>query len=258
MKKYKKKVLHVPLSKISDYSSSANSNIIYDDNVKLKAENIKVFSIISAYNKKVRVFNSNNNKLWSGSIFLYQVNKKFYTYIRIIKESIPNIYIYIYTLFMIFFILLICITYSNINDSYYYISEYNNLINDITESSVSTVDSINLYKNKISINSYLNIINKSIPDTYDVYKSNFPVNYGAKSLFIQYNQPDIGNKYNESIILNKVKDLHIYEMIIECDNYKDKISQLEMQINDYNIANSNLLKDIKDIIKEFKSEHKKS
>src|SRR5271155_1541778 len=93
-----------------------------------------------------------------------------------------------------------------------------------------------------------NTINKSIYNLNDFYK-----NGEVKSISIQQRQLNINSKYGESIILNKVKDLHIKEIISECNNHKDKILQLEMQINKNKLANSNLVKDINDILKEIES-----
>jgi len=197
------KVLHLSWSEVFDYSSNVDINIKYDD-VKLKAGNVKVSP--SAYNKRVKVFNSN---------------------------SLSSMYIYIYILFIILFILFICVTYSNVND--FYMNESDDLMDYTIDSPVNN-------SNKIDIISYLNTINKSIPNIHDVNK---------------VNQQNINDKYNGSTILNKVKDLHLNEMIIECDFYKDKVLQLEIQISNNKVANSNIVKDINDILKEIEYERKK-
>jgi len=197
------KVLHLSWSEVFDYSSNVDINIKYDD-VKLKAGNVKVSP--SAYNKRVKVFNSN---------------------------SLSSMYIYIYILFILLFILFICVTYSNVND--FYMNESDDLMDYTIDSPVNN-------SNKIDIISYLNTINKSIPNIHDVNK---------------VNQQNINDKYNGSTILNKVKDLHLNEMIIECDFYKDKVLQLEIQISNNKVANSNIVKDINDILKEIEYERKK-
>jgi len=233
--KKKGKVLHISLSELFDYkylhnikSNYCNINIIYD--------NICIDDI-THINRKVKGIDS--TKLSLDNKLLYQVNDKYYIYR--VKSSLPGMYIYIYMLFMVSLIILICIICSSIDNSH--VSDYDNLIN-------YTIDSIN--DKRIDIKSLFNSINKSIPNIYDINKNN-----PTKSLFIQYNQQNINNRFNESIILNKVKDLHIGEIIQECEFYKNKILQLEMQIHNNKAANSNLIKDLGDIMREFESERKK-
>ena len=206
------KVLHLSWSEVFDYSSNININIKYDS-VKLKTVTRsatknhpgKVTLSPDAYNNRIKTFNNN---------------------------SLSSMFIYIYILFMILFILFKCVIYSKVNDF--------NMSESISTN--YTIDFPVNNSNKVDIKSYLNTINKSIPNIHDVNK---------------VNQQNINDKYNESTILNKVKDLHLNEMIIECDFYKDKVLQLEMQISNNKVANSNLVKDISDILKEIEYERKK-
>jgi hypothetical protein len=94
----------------------------------------------------------------------------------------------------------------------------------------------------------LNTINRSIPNVNKVNQ--------VDSNFIQYKQYCVDNKYNESVILNKVKALHLGEIVTECNTYKDKVSELEMQINRNKAANSSLVTDINKLLREMESERR--
>jgi hypothetical protein len=213
----KEKFLHIPWSEIYSYFSNTNINIIYD-NVKLEAVSFRINNykrailFPDAYGKRVKVFNSN---------------------------SFSDMYIYIYILFMVLLILSVCVICSSIDE----FSESNNLINHTIDFSVKS-------SNKTDIRSWLNTINRSIPNVGKVNQ--------VDSIFIQCKQHCIDNKYNESVILNKVKALHLGEIVTECNTYKDKVSELEMQINKNKAANSRLVTDINEILREMEYERKKS
>jgi len=66
------------------------------------------------------------------------------------------------------------------------------------------------------------------------------------------------NMEKKSIILNKIKDDHINNLISECEYYKYKTSLLEMQILKAKISFQDLIKDISDIVKEISNSSKKS
>ena len=228
----REKILHVPLSEIFSCTYNPSVNIIYD-NVKIKTGNMminrsrKVNLLSNAYSKRIEVFTTNKNN---------------YAYIDLLKVISPNMYIYIYILCMILFIILVCIIYSNTDK--FFIDESNNLI-------VCNVDLVNT-SNKRCTEFSLNNINKSIPNLNDLNTNKTKLN------FIQCNQWNTKNKFEDSVILNKVKDLYFKEIITECNKYKSKILELEIQINNYKEANYNLAKDIKDIIRELEFGRKNS
>jgi hypothetical protein len=61
----------------------------------------------------------------------------------------------------------------------------------------------------------------------------------------------------KSIILNKIKDDYINNLISECEFYKHKTSLLEIQILKAKISFQDLIKDISDIVKEIPNSSKK-
>jgi len=66
------------------------------------------------------------------------------------------------------------------------------------------------------------------------------------------------NIEKKSIILNKIKDDYINNLISECEFYKYKTSLLEMQILNDKLSFQDLIKDISDIVKEIPNSSKKS
>jgi hypothetical protein len=66
------------------------------------------------------------------------------------------------------------------------------------------------------------------------------------------------NIEKESIILNKIKDDYINNLISECEFYKYKTSLLEMQILKDKLSFQDLIKDISNIVKEIPNSSKKS
>jgi hypothetical protein len=62
----------------------------------------------------------------------------------------------------------------------------------------------------------------------------------------------------KSIILNKIKDDYINNLISECEYYKYKTSLLEIQILKAKVSFQDLIKDISDIVKEIPNSSKKS
>jgi len=61
-----------------------------------------------------------------------------------------------------------------------------------------------------------------------------------KPLIIEYNQD----------ILNNIRSNHINSLILECEDYKKIISNLEMQIHYTRMIHNNLINDLYDILKE--------
>jgi hypothetical protein len=66
------------------------------------------------------------------------------------------------------------------------------------------------------------------------------------------------NIEKKSIILNKIKDFYINNLISECEFYKKKTSILEIQILKAKISFQDLIKDISGIVKEIPNSLKKS
>jgi hypothetical protein len=66
------------------------------------------------------------------------------------------------------------------------------------------------------------------------------------------------NIEKKSIILNKIQDYYINNLISECEYYKKKTSLLEIQIFKTKIAYHNLIKDIDNITKGIPNSLKKS
>ena len=227
-----RKILHASLSEIYSSIYNPSVNVVYDsvklkDNIRINRLN-KVILSPNAYSKRIGVFVINDKSL-------YKVYKQYCTYINVLKDILPSIYIYIYILFMILLIILISLIYNNID--IFPISESDNLIDSSIDSVSSGI--------KVDTKSLLNTINKSIPSLNDTNINQ------VKFKFIQCNQWNVNNKFENSVILNKVKELHLKEIITECNTYKDKILKLEMEINSYKEANSNLARDINDILREL-------
>ena len=61
----------------------------------------------------------------------------------------------------------------------------------------------------------------------------------------------------KSIILNKIQSDHIKNIISECENYKNKVNLLEMQLLKVKTSYQDLIKDINDIVKEMNNSSKK-
>jgi hypothetical protein len=234
-------ILHVSICDIYSRTYNPSVNVIYDD-VKLKARNVvinrfkKVTLSPNAYSKRVGVFRINNSRI--ANKLLRKINKKYFIYINASKYILPYVHLCMYILFIIILILLISSLYNNIDITY--INESDNLVDYAINSSNGT------YK-KFS----LNTINKSIPSTIDL-------NNQVKLELAQSNQLDVNSKYENSIILNKVKELHLKEIVSECNAYKDRILKLEMEINSYKEANYNLSSDINNILREMESGNKNS
>jgi hypothetical protein len=66
------------------------------------------------------------------------------------------------------------------------------------------------------------------------------------------------NIEKKSIILNKIQDYYINNLISECEFYKKKTLLLEIQILKAKISFQDLIKDISDIVKEIPNSSKKS
>lgn len=66
------------------------------------------------------------------------------------------------------------------------------------------------------------------------------------------------NIEKKSIILNKIQDDYISNLISECEYYKKKTSLLEIQILKAKISFQDLIKDISGIVKEIPNSSKKS
>jgi hypothetical protein len=66
------------------------------------------------------------------------------------------------------------------------------------------------------------------------------------------------NIEKKSIILNKIQDDYINNLISECDFYKNKTSLLEIQILNTKVSFQDLIKDISGIVKEISNSSEKS
>jgi hypothetical protein len=66
------------------------------------------------------------------------------------------------------------------------------------------------------------------------------------------------NIEKKSIILNKIQDDYIKNLISECEFYKNKTSLLEIQILKAKVSFQDLIKDISGIVKEIPNSYKKS
>lgn len=66
------------------------------------------------------------------------------------------------------------------------------------------------------------------------------------------------NIEKKSIILNKIQDDYINNLISECNYYKNKTSLLEIQILKAKVSFQDLIKDISGIVKEISNSSKKS
>lgn len=60
------------------------------------------------------------------------------------------------------------------------------------------------------------------------------------------------------VILNKIQNDYINNLISECEFYKNKTSLLEIQILKAKVSFQDLIKDISDIVKEIPNLSKKS
>jgi hypothetical protein len=66
------------------------------------------------------------------------------------------------------------------------------------------------------------------------------------------------NLEKKSIILNKIQDDYINNLILECEFYKNKTRLLEIQILKAKISFQDLIKDISGIVKEIPNSSKRS
>jgi hypothetical protein len=66
------------------------------------------------------------------------------------------------------------------------------------------------------------------------------------------------NIEKKSVVLNKIQDDYINNLISECEFYKNKTSLLEIQILKAKVSFQDLIKDISSIVKEIPNSSKKS
>jgi len=146
--------------------------------------------------------------------------------------------------------------------SYYYICvyTYNLFNNDSCE--LINICTINLEELKPV--SQRNIWHKSILDDFfnKFITKNKTINPNYMEIKANYNiktfMPLEHNIEKKSIILNKIQDDYINNLISECEFYKNKTRLLEIQILKTKISFQDLIKDISGIVKEIPNSSKKS
>lgn len=81
--------------------------------------------------------------------------------------------------------------------------------------------------------------------------------YAMKSIYQKFNiETTEQDEYGNSIILNKIKSLHLKRAIGNCENNNYKVLQLETEISDGKRAYLNLIKDIDNIMRDYCPKHK--
>ena len=164
--------------------------------------------------------------------------------LKVVKE----IFVFSLYIFIIVFYYYICMYIYNLfyNDSYELIN-----VCTINLEELKPVSQRNMWHKYIIDDFFNKFTSNSKTINYKITE----VKSGIKTLMpLEHNQ----TIEKKPVILNKIQNDYINNLISECEFYKNKTSLLEIQILKAKVSFQDLIKDISDIVKEIPNLSKKS